>query len=329
MNKACESEQMRKKVLITGGEGFVGSHLITILEKAAVDFVIGTRKKTTKNRSAYRYCNLADELSIDLSDVKCVIHLAAHAHAKKSRAADFDIVNHVGTTKLAQQAVLHGVKQFIFLSSIGVLGNTSSQPLNEGACILAHNAYTHSKAEAEQSLIRLSKSKKIQITILRAPLVYGANAKGSFAHLVKLVKLGLPLPFASIQNKRSVCSINTLTECIYRCLCADSLGIKLSSLEFFNVADDEAVSTYQICKAIAKATNHPIRHFNFPQPLLSKLLCLLNKPELKASLLDDLLVDNTYMKQKLKWHSGAIGRNVENELIKMFSPNLVIQDGFK
>lgn len=329
MTRGNEHSKVRHKVLITGGEGFVGSHLINTLKQASVDFVIGSRKPSTEIKFSSRYCNLAGDVSIDLSDIKCVIHLGAIAHNKQNEVPDIELVNNIGTTKLAQQAVNQGVKQFIFLSSIGVLGNISSKPLDESAVLSPYNAYTRSKARAEKSLLTLSKNSDIQLCILRAPLVYGAHAKGSFAMLVKLVKLGLPLPFAGIQNKRSVCSVNTLTECIYRCISASSLGITLNPQEYFNVADDDIVSTPQICQAIANAINRPARLIKLPKVLLTSLLSLLNKPQFKASLLDDLLVDNTCMKEKLKWHAGMTERNIESELIQMLRPGSSIKQAFK
>ena len=119
---------------------------------------------------------------------------------------DYRDINTSATLNLAEQAARVGVKRFIFISTIKVLGNqtvegrrfTSEDPLKP------QDPYSISKAEAEMGLKKIMDQSDMEVVIIRPPLVYGQGVKGNFASLLKLASLSVPLPFGSIANRRSL-----------------------------------------------------------------------------------------------------------------------------
>ena len=99
--------------------------------------------------------------------------------------AEFRSVNTEGTLNLARQAATVGVRRFIFLSTIGVNGNSTSHGKNftETSASLPHDPYSVSKHEAEVGLRAISKSTGMELVIIRPTLVHGSKAPGNFGKL--------------------------------------------------------------------------------------------------------------------------------------------------
>ena len=117
---------------------------------------------------------------------------------------------------LAEQAARNGVKCFIFISSIKVLGKKTEQGRSFSSVdpFNSHNPYAVSEAGAEIGPQNLTKRTNMEFVIIRPPLVYGRDVKGNFAKLLKLAALPIPLPFGSIKNKRSLVSIENIQNLI-------------------------------------------------------------------------------------------------------------------
>lgn len=108
--------------------------------------------------------------------------------------------------QLARSAALAGVREFIFLSSVAVNGSTTDarNPFCEQDAITPNTIYGKTKAAAEKGLASLAANGRMSITALRAPMIYGAGAVGSFGKLMSAVRAGLPLPFGLIKNRRAL-----------------------------------------------------------------------------------------------------------------------------
>ncbi|RYD91143.1 MAG: NAD-dependent epimerase/dehydratase family protein, partial [Sphingobacteriales bacterium] len=93
-----------------------------------------------------------------LEGVGCIVHCAGRAHVFKESSTDplseFRAINRDGTLRLAEQAALFGVRRFVFLSSIGVMGNCTNgrPPFTENDVCRPEQAYAISKWEAEEGL---------------------------------------------------------------------------------------------------------------------------------------------------------------------------------
>jgi nucleoside-diphosphate-sugar epimerase len=148
----------------------------------------------------------------------------------------------VPTIKLGRDAIEFGVRRFIFVSSVGVNGaETFGNPFRSADLAAPHSPYAISKYEAELELSSLFKGTGTELVILRPPLVYGLDAPGNFALIMKLVRKRLPIPLGCIFNKRSFIALDNFVGLLEICISHPkaanktlliSDGVDLSTSEF-------------------------------------------------------------------------------------------------
>lgn len=223
-----------------------------------------------------------------------VVHLAAAVHVGGSAAHDlgnFRATNVVATENLARAAAAAGVSRFVFLSSVKVNGEqTDAEPYRESDPPAPEDAYGRSKQEAEERLAKVARETGMRITVLRPPLVYGPGVKANFAALMRLVASGLPLPFASIKNRRSLIYVGNLVEAI-----VSSMGSSHSGVQTFLVSDGMPISTPELCRRLALSLGREARLFAFPPTLLEIV------PSLRK-LTRSLEVNDSLIGRELGWH---------------------------
>ena len=261
-------------VLVTGAHGYIGSSFIN----------------RYYNKYAFTtFSSLEDEMqSLDLSGVKCIVHCAALVHQKKETAFErYSEVNVKYPLDLALKAKASGVGQFIFLSTIAVYGE-SCQSVSETTSTNPVTPYGKSKLEAEQKLLELA-DEYFVVSILRAPMVYGKNAPGNMALLVRLIGKISFLPLGGITNKRSFVGIDNLCYTLHRLIEKKQNGIFLAS-------DDESIGTSELIKLLAVKMHKRI--FLLQIPFFEILLKSL-KPTLHVRLFQSLEVDNHITKKSL------------------------------
>ena len=193
-----------KNLLITGYSGFVGGHLLRVLESETSINLLGRSPAPKCNKYLKANIDSHSDYSSILESVDVVIHIAARVHVMNDVASnpleEFRAVNTAGTLNLAKQAAAAGAKRFIFVSSIKVNGeSTTDKPsFNAKDKPSPKEPYGASKADAEEQLLALSNKVGMEVVIIRPPLVYGAGVKANFASLMNLVSKGLFLPFGLI-----------------------------------------------------------------------------------------------------------------------------------
>jgi nucleoside-diphosphate-sugar epimerase len=291
-------------VLVTGASGFVGSALCPHLRKRG--FVV--REANRLSASARR-----DEFALDrgldgdtdwsgaLAGVDLVVHLAARVHVMRESAHDplgeFRRTNVAGTERLAHAAAAAGVRRLVYLSSVKVHGDRSfAAPLSEDDLPAPEDAYGISKWEAENVLHRVAQETGIEVTILRPPLVYGPGVKANFRRIMGLAASGLPLPFASTENRRSLIFVGNLADAITRCL-----DHPAAAGETFLVSDGMDLSTPALVAGLRHALGMPSRLFRCPPALLGAVATLAHKEAEASRLLDSLRVDITKISTLLSW----------------------------
>jgi nucleoside-diphosphate-sugar epimerase len=295
------------RVLVTGSIGFVGKALIpgTLFRgHHPVEAVRRAKEKTNDRVSTCVVGNIDGRTnwSKALESAEAVIHLAARAHVMRESASDplaeFRSVNTAGTLKLARQAATAGVRRFIFLSTIGVNGNSTAfgNPFTPNDLPSPYDPYSLSKYEAEFGLHSIAQSTGMEVVILRPPLVYGANAPGNFGMLTRLIAKSLPLPLGSINNLRSFVGIDNLVDFIVKCL-----EHPAAANETFIVSDGEDLSTTDLIRRMARAMNRPARLFSAPPRLLAITAALLGKGDLVRRLCGSLQVDISKSHDLLGW----------------------------
>ena len=314
------------KVLITGSNGFIGQHLVSNLRnEKGISLVLSSRKYVES------LSGLADQFifpSIDSSTdwkkvlvgVDTVVHLAGIAHDTKLNPKNSDIKyiesNIKTTSNLARQAVKAGVNRFIYLSSIKVNGEETSinKPFVADDIPDPQDIYAKSKLNAEIALKKISEISDLKLVIIRPVLVYGPGVKGNFLNLMKWIKRGIPLPFALINNKRDLVSINNLINFITICLKHPSAVDQV-----FLISDNISLSTKSLIEKLARFQKKKILLLPFPKALLSLVFNLIGRKELSQKLLGSLEVNTQKNINLLGWRPSQDMDEVLKETVEFFT----------
>ncbi|MEC4890731.1 MAG: NAD-dependent epimerase/dehydratase family protein [Nitrospira sp.] len=172
------------KVLVTGGAGFIGSHVVDRLVEEGHDVVVVDNLSTGKRKNVNRAANLykADIQSSRLERIfrnerpSVVIHLAAQVSVRKSvEDPAFDAqANILGTMNVVHQAVLHGARKVVFSSSGGAIyGEQEIYPAPESHPTNPLSPYGISKLCGEHYVSYFERTSGIQTVCLRYANVYG------------------------------------------------------------------------------------------------------------------------------------------------------------
>ncbi|ATU46713.1 UDP-glucose 4-epimerase [Acinetobacter junii] len=307
-------------LLITGANGFLGSHLCSYFSsQESYNVWAQTRKQpiqSNRNIKAIVF-DLNDDLEhIDLSQVDVIVHCAGRAHVMNETAASpldaYRQTNVLGTINLAQKAVKSGVKRFIYLSSIKVNGEqTTVQAFQPNDNVNIDDPYGLSKYEAEQALLELSKKTDLEVVIIRPVLIYGPNVKANFKSMVSLAAKKIPLPIGCLDNKRSMVSVFNLTDLIHICMTHPN-----ANREVFLASDQDDISVKQLFEKLAKWQNNQLLMLPVPKSLIVFLASLAGKRAVASRLCSELLVDTTKNTQLLGWTAPY---SVDESLEKMFN----------
>ena len=167
------------EILVTGGKGFVGRRLVKELRRQ------GHNVKTYDITDRQDICDF-QQVKMAVKGVDVIYHLAAcldETDPERMRN-----VNVKGTENMLEAAAKQNVKQFIYMSTCGVMGNITKK-VNEGQKIQPHTKYEQTKARAEKAVWNYQEM--LPVTIVRSALVLGANEYWKM--IIKLVKRHFPL----------------------------------------------------------------------------------------------------------------------------------------
>ena len=290
------------RLLVTGATGFVGRALVPALA-AAHRVTLAVRSRSAALAPGIEQREIG-EIGPDtdwrqaLAGIDEVVHLAAHVHRPGGEDAAFFRVNAAGTERLAAAAREGGIKRILFLSTIKVNGETSgAQPFREADPAHPEGAYAQSKAAAEATLSRLAAGGGPAAIILRPPLVYGPDATANFRALARLCRSGLPLPFAAVDNRRSLIFLGNLVAAIVRVLESPAApGCRLYLLR-----DGEDLSTPDLIRRLGAALGRRPRLFAIPPTWLELGFTAAGRSALADRLLRSLSVDDTGFRRDFAW----------------------------
>ena len=250
------------RVLVTGATGFIGRALCPALVAVGHEVAAVVRNSGNpgipERATVHVIPDIGPETEWDqpLSGMDAVIHLAARAHVMEEHVRDpmgeFNRVNAEGTGRLTSAAAKAGIGRFVYLSTVKVMGDHSSAPFRESDTPRPEDAYGKSKLGGEQALAIAAADAGLEPVILRPPIVYGPGVKGNFLALMKLCQAAPPLPFSTVDNRRSIIYVGNLVDAIGRCLTADG-----AAGETYFVRDDEDVSTPGLIRNVAEALGRP------------------------------------------------------------------------
>lgn len=299
---------MRVNCLVTGVNGFVGAHLVRVLQHSTC-FVTGTSRYKNSVIAQSSDFVLKQTGQIDgatnwqsvLKNQDVIVHLAnvAHDTNKPDIIAQklYRAVNVEGSLNLARQAEANGVRLFIYISSIKVNGEvTGKQPFTNQDKPSPQGAYAISKYEAEQALQDFCASSQMRLVIIRPPLIYGQNVKGNLSQLLKAVNHHIPFPFASITNRRDLISLENFSNLIQACIQHSDLKNNI-----FLCCDDQPISTLELVQYMALAQHKHAVVFPFPVSWLKILGNVVGHGDVITRLVSDLQIDMKHTMNVLSW----------------------------
>lgn len=226
-----------KRILITGAGSYIGTSFENWVsqwpEKYQVD-TIDMRGNEWRHKPFSSY------------DV--IYHIAAIVHVKEYDTEKYFSVNTNLAVEVAKKAKAEGVKQFIFLSTMGVYGKETGF-IDENTKPKPKTPYAESKLEAERILGELADN-SFRIATLRPPIVYGKDCRGNYPRLAGIA-LKLPI-FPKIKNERSMIFIDNLSEFVRLVIDKEISGL-------FFPQNKEYVNTTKLVQLIAKAHGKEIK----------------------------------------------------------------------
>lgn len=292
------------RFLVTGANGFVGQPLCNELLRQGHSVRAAVRSGVQIGDVAIVAVGAIDggtDWAEALRDIDVVIHLAARVHVMQDTAADplqaFLEVNVQGSANLACQAAAAGVKRLVYVSSIKVSGDaTDAQPFVESDKPDPQDAYAVSKLRAEQELRRIAQESGLEIVILRPPLVYGAGVKGNFIGLLDAIDKGIPLPLASVHNKRSLIYLGNLMDVLIVCATHPAAAGKT-----YLVHDGEDISIVDLVRQVAASLGMPAGVFPVHTMLLRGLGKLLGRRQAVQRVVGSLRINDDLIRKELNW----------------------------
>ncbi len=295
-----------RRVLVTGATGFVGRALCQDLAHRGWQVRAAARNQARLPEGC-EPCIVGDigpgtDWTEALEGVDAVAHLAARVHVMHERAEDplasFRRTNVEGTLQLARAAARAGVGRLVFLSSVKALGGASPNgPLTDASPPNPEDPYGISKCEAEAGLRRIADQLRLEVAILRLPLVYGPGVKGNFRSLMGLVDRGLPLPLGRVANRRSLLYLGNLVDAIDRCLSHPAAAGRSYLLR-----DGEDLSTAELVRRLAAALGRRTALVPVPVGLLKLGAACVGRAAGAQRLLGSLTVDDGPIRRELEWN---------------------------
>lgn len=253
-------------------------------------------------------CTLIQGLSVfqcwdmALQGIDVVIHAAAQVRVLTERCVDplaeLRAVNVDASRHLARQAAAAGAKRFVYVSSIKANGEETElgRPYCAESPAFPKDPYGQSKLEAEQALFAVGEETGLEVVVVRSPLVYGPGVKANFASLMRALQQRLPLPFAAIDNRRSLVARDNLVDLLLLCARHPAAVGRM-----FLVSDGRDLSTAQLCRELSEALGVSPRLLPVPTRVLRMLGLIVGRGQQMQRLLGSLQVDISATCQLLDW----------------------------
>ena len=252
-------------VLVTGGAGFIGSHLVARLLKEGFEVVV-LDNLSTGSLENLELClenenlrfvkgSIIDEQAMReaLKDVEAVFHLAAITSVPYSVEYP-DVTREVnvdGTRKLLEECLSAGVERFIYVSSCAVYGEPEYLPIDEKHPARPVSPYAESKLEAERLCREFQKAYGLKTTIVRPFNVYGPRMKGGryggvIARFIKRLRSNKPpIIYGDGTQTRDFVHVWDIINALML-----TLNSQKAIGEIFNVASGVATSIGQLAKLV-------------------------------------------------------------------------------
>ena len=297
-----------KKVLITGGAGFIGSNLSNFLAKkkykiTIIDDLSTGKKKNIKNKKI----NFVISNIININKLKkvgnfdIIVHLAAKAEiliTKKGEKKYFES-NIEGLQQVLNFASQKKVKKFIFASSASIYGDTKKNKVKENFISNPKHYYAYTKYIGEKMVKKYCENNNINFSILRFFNVYGPNSTAVIARFIAQHLQNKPITiYGNGSQKRDFIHVDDLNRAILKMINSNK-----GNNQTFNVGSGVATGILDLKYLISK--NH--KHIFL---------------ERRSDDIEISIANIDKIKKKLNWKPGVSFRNGVDDMIKVDRFNL-------
>jgi nucleoside-diphosphate-sugar epimerase len=288
------------RAVVTGAAGFIGralcgglferGHRVVGLTRSSAEPIPGVEMRPIGEITARTHW------PEHLGGADIVIHLANRAH----RPARPGAAQHEAeaAAALARAAAIAGVPRLVHMSSVRAMGEATrpGAPFRPSDPALPSQAYGRAKLATERALVAAARETGLELVMLRPPLVYGPAVTANFRALIDLVASGLPLPFAGIDNRRSLIFLGNLVDVAARAAFHPAAAGRV-----LLVRDPADLSTEELVRRLASELGRPARLFRVPQAALGGLHRLPMLGPIVARLTLSLQVDDGATLAALDW----------------------------
>ena len=266
------------RIAVSGCNGFIGAAAKAELESRGYSVLRLERPMFQPSARA--------DLARQVEGCSAIIHCAGLTPRRGRHVSEeeFEIANHQTTQNVGLAAADAGVTRMVFVSSIAAVAGNEGK-LAPKMPLHPTTPYGRSKARAETGLLDIDGLRPI---IVRPPLVYGPGPKGDLNLLLRLCASPLPLPFGSVDNRRSMIGVTNMVDALIFLATSPAAG---DQAQIVHATDDTTLSLREIVVALRKGLNRPPRLINIPPPILRAMLQVMGLGAISRKLLDDLEVD--------------------------------------
>ena len=291
------------RILVSGAGGFIGRALCPGLAARGHSVIAGLRGGAAPGTPPVagveprRLGEVAPgrDWAGMLSGVDIVVHLAQQAQRPAAEALAGEPEAAAGLARGAAQA---GVRRFLYISSIKAMGDETAPGKRFCAADTPHpdDPYGRTKLATERALAEIAAATGLELVILRPPLVYGPGVGGNFRALLRLAGSSLPLPFAALDNRRSLIFLDNLVDlAAVAVLHPDAAG------RVFLAADGADLSTPALIRILARGQGREARLFALPDCIFAALRRVPGLGPTVSRLTLSLAVDDGATRKFLAW----------------------------
>ncbi|MGX5721352.1 dTDP-glucose 4,6-dehydratase [Shinella zoogloeoides] len=266
-------------IVVTGGAGFVGSHIVDDLlvhcpqarirvldaftyaaDMSHLDAAFRTGRVTIQQGDVGNL-DLVTEM---LKDADLVVHAAGESHVERAFAVPerFTVANALGTQVLVEAMGRRRVPLMIHVGTAEVYGAGAGAPIGESAPLLPDNPYGASKAAAEMLIAGLRRSFDLDIRVLRPVNIVGTrqNTEKLLPRFLEMAAVGQPLPVHG--EGRQTRAFVTIAD-----FCAALRAVVTRGAEnaTYNVAGDDLHDILSIARMVLEAVQDPVAGVAFTE----------------------------------------------------------------
>jgi UDP-glucose 4-epimerase len=259
--------ELNSQTLVVGASGFVGGRLCASLAADDVPLLRLARRTNSERGWLLGDLDNAAALGEACKFAHTVFHCAGYAHAFASLngqdAARHWAINFEGTRNLLNVAAQHGVRRFVFLSSVKAQAEPGNICADERFIGASGTVYGLTKRAAEEAVLEAGVCFDMHVVNLRLSMIYGSGGRGNLERMGHLVQRGLFPPLPETGNHRSLVHVDDVVAAM-RLVAEDDRA----NGRTYIVAGQEAPSGRQLYDALRDALGMPPCRWAVPEAAL-------------------------------------------------------------